>query len=201
MSRQGAKMRERIVILMMIGILTAGFSSLKAAVPIEGMEYSIVETAFSAQLDTPLARLDLIPAYGPAPVAVMNLDPRNAVLGPARSSLSPKIGTRSFGDVMFEASAVSLVALNIADYLSTREALKYRGLQEGNPLMKNVVKDPAGFAALKIGVAAASYISMKSLYKKNKALAWVVSTASNALMSYVVSNNIRLVHQARASRP
>jgi hypothetical protein len=101
------------------------------------------------------------------------------------------------GKAFFDANLVLMVGLNIADYVSTREALKYPGLTETNPLMKPFVKSPAAFAAVKFGTTALSYWSMKALFKKNKTVAWIMTTASNVLLSYVVANNYRLVQGAR----
>ena len=58
-------------------------------------------------------------------------------------------------------------------------------------MMKPFVKSPVAFAAVKIGFTALSYLSLKGLYKKNKPMAWVASTAANLLLSYVVSNNVQ----------
>lgn len=102
------------------------------------------------------------------------------------------------GKAIFDANLVLMVGLNVADYLSTREALKYPGLNETNPLMKPFVKSPAAFAAIKLGTTALSYWSMKSLFKRNRTMAWIMTTASNALLSYVVANNYRLIQGARA---
>jgi len=102
------------------------------------------------------------------------------------------------GKALFDANLVLMVGLNIADYISTREALKYPGLEETNPLMKPFVKNPAAFAAIKFGTTALSYWSMKAIFKKNKTVAWIMTTASNALLSYVVANNVRLIQGARA---
>jgi hypothetical protein len=102
------------------------------------------------------------------------------------------------GKALFDANLVLMVGLNIADYISTREALKYPGLEETNPLMKPFVKSPAAFAAIKLGTTALSYWSMKAIFKKNKTVAWIMTTASNALLSYVVANNVRLIQGARA---
>jgi len=102
------------------------------------------------------------------------------------------------GKALFDANLVLMVGLNIADYFSTREALKYPGLTETNPLMKPFVKSPAAFAAVKLGTTALSYLSMKAIFKKNKTFAWVMTTASNVLLSYVVTNNMRLIQGARA---
>jgi hypothetical protein len=99
---------------------------------------------------------------------------------------------------LFDLNLVVLVALNVADYFSTREALKYPGLHEANPLMQPFVKSPAAFAAIKIGTTALTFWSMKALFKKNRTVAWVLTTASNVLMSYVVASNLQRIHQARA---
>ncbi|HOI44169.1 MAG TPA: DUF5658 family protein [Candidatus Aminicenantes bacterium] len=98
---------------------------------------------------------------------------------------------------LFTTSLLAMAALNVADYLSTKEALKYPGLQEGNPLMKPFVKNDLAFAAVKAGTTVLSYIGMKSLFKKSRMTAWVMSTAANFMLSYVVANNMRLIHQAR----
>jgi hypothetical protein len=102
------------------------------------------------------------------------------------------------GRALFDANLVLMVGLNVADYVSTREALKYPGLSETNPLMKPFVKSPAAFAAVKLGTTALSYLSMKALFKRNRTMAWVMTTASNVLLSYVVANNMRLIQGARA---
>jgi hypothetical protein len=102
------------------------------------------------------------------------------------------------GKALFDANLVLMVGLNIADYVSTRAALKYPGLEETNPLMKPFVKNPAVFAAIKLGTTALSYWSMKAIFKKNRTVAWIMTTAGNALLSYVVANNVRLIQGARA---
>jgi hypothetical protein len=99
---------------------------------------------------------------------------------------------------MFDASLLSLIALNVADFVSTRECLKYPHLSEGNPVMKPFVKDPVVFAAVKGGLTILSVLGTRALYKRSKPLGWIVSIASNLALSYVVSNNVRLLQQARA---
>jgi len=101
------------------------------------------------------------------------------------------------GKAFFDANLVLMVGLNVADYFSTRAALKYPGLSETNPLMKPFVKSPAAFAAVKFGTTALSCLSMKALFKKNRTMAWIMTTASNALLSYVIANNMRLIQGAR----
>jgi len=162
------------------------------------------ETAMAPLNPSPLANLDLLPLPVPASearsvgFAALDLNPRSVVAKYGPASLGRGIDFRAVGDRLFDVSLYSLIALNIADYFSTREALRYPGLQEGNPLMKSIVKSPVAFAAVKIGISAVSYWSMKNLYKKSKALAWVVSTASNFALSYVVSNNVRLINKFSA---
>ena len=102
-----------------------------------------------------------------------------------------------FESTFFEASLIANVALNAADYFSTREALKYEGLEEGNPLMKPFVKNDLTFAAVKIGMTMTNYFVMKKLFKRNKTLAWIASIVSNMALSYVVSNNMSHIYEAR----
>jgi hypothetical protein len=98
---------------------------------------------------------------------------------------------------LFDASLIAHAALNVADYFSTREALKYPGLQEGNPLMKPFVKNDFAFAAVKIGITAGNHFLMKNIYKNNKTMGWIISLTSNFLMSCIVVHNFELINQAR----
>jgi hypothetical protein len=104
---------------------------------------------------------------------------------------------KNSGSALFTASLVSLTALNVADYLSTCKALKYSQLQEGNPLMKSITKNTLVFAGVKLGIAVCDYLILKKIYKKNKALGWVLTTAANAALSYVVYNNMKMIQRAQ----
>jgi len=163
--------------------------------------YTIIETALAPTQGSPFTNLDLIPQpasdSSSSDFIKMNLYPRSVTLNSSRDYFNPAIRVSTAGDTLFTVSALSLVALNIADYFSTKEALTHPGLSEGNPLMKPFTKNPVVFAAVKAGISVFSYWSMKGLYKKSKPLAWVVSLATNFAMSYVVSNNIRLINQVK----
>jgi len=138
------------------------------------------------------------PALSPMEILVVESLPAlspQMVIPPRMPSFRPTVRS---GKAFFDANLVLMVGLNVADYISTREALKYPGLSETNPLMKPFVKSPAAFAAVKFGTTALSYLSMRAIFKKNKTVAWVMTTASNVLLSYVVANNVRLIQGARA---
>lgn len=189
-------MKKTIATLIMISMLamTASAVSLMSDASI----YSITETALLPSVFSPLAGLDLIPEPAPkAGYATMILDPDQVVINPGHRYLTQGFRAGRAVDAMFDASLLATVALNIADYLSTTEALKYPGLSEGNPIMKPFVKNPYVFAAVKAGFTAFSYLSMKSLYKRNKPLAWILSTAANMAMGYVVSNNYQMIKMAK----
>jgi len=102
-----------------------------------------------------------------------------------------------FQDSLFEATLVANLALHAADYFSTREALKYQGLQEGNPLMKPFVKNDMTFAAVKIGLTVSNHFAMRKIYKKNKTIGWILSIVSNLALSYVVSSNMAHINEFR----
>jgi len=177
--------------------------SVLAALALAGGPLSASEWEIETLVDTPLQRSEFVlPASlpGPAPVELLF---EEAVPAP---SLRPSIPLNlpiykpsgDLGKSLFDANLVLMVGLNVADYISTKEALKYPGLEETNPLMKPFVKSPAAFAAIKLGTTALSYLSMKAIFKRNRTVAWIMTTASNALLSYVVANNMRLIQGARA---
>lgn len=97
----------------------------------------------------------------------------------------------------FTASLVSFTVLNAADYFSTREALKYSGVEEANPLMKPFAKNDMAFAALKLGMTASNVYLLQKLHEKNKTLAWVISGLCNAALSYVVVHNLKVIQKVR----
>jgi len=97
----------------------------------------------------------------------------------------------------FTTSMVTLAALNVADYLTTMNALKHEGLVEGNPIMKPFVKREWAFAAIKIGLTTGNYLLLKNIHKKNKTLAWILSSAGNFIMSYIVARNLKMIDSLR----
>jgi hypothetical protein len=148
----------------------------------------------------PASALTLTPA--PEPVQLpLTWDDSTLVLQADLIVPRPLPGFGPSGDAektMFDVNLIALVALNAADYFSTRQALKYPGLREANPLLQPFVKSPAAFAAIKIGTTALTCWSMKALFKKNRTVAWILTTASNVLTSYVVASNLQRIHRARA---
>ena len=103
----------------------------------------------------------------------------------------------SFGNSMFTASLALNLVLNAGDYFTTREALRYPGTMEGNPLLKGIVKSPFAFAAFKLGATALSVYLLGSIYKKNKTLGWIMSMVANSVLAYAVVNNYRAIQIAR----
>jgi hypothetical protein len=184
-------MRNRVPLIL-------AFITLVAWAPLQGSEPSSETLVTTALGPAPLFALTAPPALAPqAPAFEGFVIPETSNFQVPRPLPSPRMSSNA-GKALFDANLVLMVGLNVADYFSTKEALKYPGLEETNPLMKPFVKSPTAFAAIKIGTTALSYWSMKSLFKKNRTMAWIMTTASNALLSYVVVNNMRLVQRARA---
>jgi hypothetical protein len=179
---------------------------LALAVPVAASEAASSETMWEIIVPTGLQPSSLSlpdPLPAPAPIAAELLSVEPAPVLQTPSALAPRIPTFDPvvrpGKALFDANLVLMVGLNVADYISTRQALKYPGLAETNPLMKPFVKSPAAFAAVKLGTTALSYLSMKAIFKRNRTVAWVMTTATNALLSYVVANNYRLIQGARSA--
>ncbi|MBM3297307.1 MAG: hypothetical protein FJY83_06870 [Candidatus Aminicenantes bacterium] len=102
-----------------------------------------------------------------------------------------------FESAAFTGTLFSLAALNVADYLSTREALKYPGVAEGNPFMSLVVNNSWAFAAVKLATTAYFYYGLKKMHGRNKTTAWVMTLAANALYSFVIYNNLTVIDKMR----
>lgn len=109
--------------------------------------------------------------------------------------------TSGFGDTLFTTSLIASSLLQAADYFTTIKALQHEGLREANPLMKPFVDKPYAFAALKAGIVTLNYVLMKNLYKRDKTMAWVISTVTNLAFSYVVAHNLHMIDRAQAQHP
>ena len=100
-------------------------------------------------------------------------------------------------DSLFTASSMTLIALNVADYISTKQALKYDILQEANPFMKPFAKSNLAFAAVKVGLTIGNHYLMRSMFRRHKKTAWILNLVSNAIMTAIVVNNFSQIHKAR----
>lgn len=88
---------------------------------------------------------------------------------------------------------VASAALQGYDAYSTMSALN-RGAVEANPLMKNVVKSPVAFVALKATVAATSIMAAEKLWKGGNRIGAIgVMVASNVAMGFVAAHNARVL--------
>jgi hypothetical protein len=177
--------------------ILAGITIFAASLVFLGASETSSETLIATSLGPPIA-ISVTATPLPAPFDFTAAEPTLAM---QTSTFLPKPAVLGRspdpGKTLFNVNLVALVALNIADYVTTREALKCSGLSEVNPLMKPFVNSPAAFAAIKIATTALTYWSFKALFKKNRTMAWVLTTTSNVLLSYVVANNIQMIKGAR----
>ena len=98
---------------------------------------------------------------------------------------------------LYTTSLLAFTALNVADYLTTIKGLKYEGLKEANPMLKPFSKNMIVFSAVKLGLTVYNVYFLKNLHKKNKTLAWIISTAGNIALTYVVLNNMKHIQNAQ----
>lgn len=194
MCRKGARIVKKAWLVFVV------FIALSSAARAESdLIVVLLETPLPAAPASPLQSLDLIPVPAPAiqdrsfPVIVCTASPANF----GQKFVLPSIKASDLGDSLYNASLISFVALNAADYFSTLEALNSPGVEEKNPMLKSVVKDPYAFAAVKIGFTALACYSLKTLYKKSRPLAWALSIAANLACSYIVSNNYRIINRCK----
>ena len=151
-------------------------------------ENARTENSFEPQLFT-LKQMDSQPA-------ARFEDPAYAEAAPAFIPQPPSmdiIGRGTFGDAAFKSTLALNLALNVADFFSTRAALIHDGVIEANPFMKGLVKSPLLFAGVKLGASALSIFLLDHIYKKNKTLGWIMTTITNSVLGYVVTNNMRVI--------
>jgi hypothetical protein len=186
-------MKNRLAIIILAG-------GLIAATPASASE-AVWEVLVSTGLQPSTSVLpNPLPAPAIVPFEVLAAEPAPAS-GP-QIAAPPRIPVFTVGRpssrAFFDANLVIMVGLNVADYFSTKAALKYPGLEETNPLMRPFVKSPAAFAAIKAGTTVLTYLSFRAIFKRNRTMGWIMTTVTNGLLSYVVANNVRLIQAARA---
>jgi hypothetical protein len=110
-------------------------------------------------------------------------------------------GGRSFWNTaentLFGASLLAFAGMNVADYLLTRESLKYPEAGETNPILRPIVKNAVTFALFKAGYVALSALGLNSLHRNDKPMAWALSIASNVLVALAVSHNINQLNKVK----
>lgn len=192
MNTKETKMKTKMILAVLAAVCVLSVGSVSA----NEIEFSLVGTVpmpqsslYSAQVMNLAAPMSGSPVASPAPAPAFTL-PINIVRPQGFGGARLEKG-------FFTASLGAMIALNVADYITTRQALKYSGLSEGNPLMKPFVKNPYVFAAVKGGITVLSVWGMNKLFKRDRKMAWVMTTVSNFLLSYVVANNMRLVSRMR----
>lgn len=167
-------------------IAAAAAAVLAIALSASAASNSILETAGRPAADPETAGLSAS-ADVPPPGFTFQVQP---VFKPA-----PRF---QFESAAFTGSLFSLAALNVADYLSTREALKYPGVAEGNPVMSLVVKNAWAFAAVKLATTAYLSYSLTKMRGRNRTTAWIMSLAANAVYTWVVYNNLSVIDKVRS---
>lgn len=110
----------------------------------------------------------------------------------------PYLKAEKIENTFFTSSLITLSLLNLADFITTNKALRYEGLEEGNPILRPVVKNKAAFALIKAGLTYFNYKLLKKVHRQNKTVGWVLSALSNAVMGYVVWHNLKMIEKAQS---
>ena len=148
---------------------------------------ALTTPAFAADADT--ATTSLATASTTAIAAVSNTASAADADSDTRSYRRFSYGRPSLLPAMYMTSA----ALQGYDAMSTMKALKNGG-REANPFMQAIVKRPAAFVAMKVGVTAASIMAAEQLWKGNHRLGAIgLMVASNAMMGVVAAHNSRVI--------
>lgn len=94
-------------------------------------------------------------------------------------------------DWMYNGLETSYIGLNIADYITTQQAMK-KGAKEANPIMKPFVKNKSTFALIKAGGTLTTIYFSRKIKKENPKTALGLLLALNIFYGYVVNNNYQV---------
>lgn len=199
-NKMNKKMSNKVAMAAIAILMTVSTGAALTVDP--AAEFTLVNSA--SLVPNTMFAPEIVRLATPAPAIAKSMQISPAAIAAPQTSFIPRGPLNDFSrgerleKTLFMTNLVAMVALNVADYVSTKQALKYPGLTEGNPMMKPFVKNAVIFAAVKAGTTVLSVWGMKTLWKRNKTAAWLLTTASNVLLSYVVTNNMRLLSKVRA---
>lgn len=164
-------------------------------------KFTLIETSLEEvkpQIAIDFTNLGLVDleANGQIQYSPPSLNLKNSQLSLVTPPISSLVSKRN-NSAFFITAVSSTVILQAADYLTTLNAIKYSSLQEGNPVLKNVVHDPLLFGAVKLCVTGLQVVLLKKLHESNRTLGWIVGTALNVAVSCVVANNISKIQRAQ----
>ena len=97
---------------------------------------------------------------------------------------------------LFTTSLVTMTALNIVDYFSTKAAIRQTGLKEGKPPHEALRQERRRFRRRQGRNDSPQRLGFEApLQERQKPRHGFCPTVSNFLLSYVVANNMRLIRQ------
>jgi len=129
-----------------------------------------------------------------APAAAEQITPGPAIARPGRVRLDWYEAHRR--PMALPALYASLASLQVYDVYSTTRALA-NGAHEANPMMKNIVGNPALFWSVKAAATIAPMMAAERLWKKNKMAAVAMMVATNGVMAAVAAHNASVLGRVR----
>jgi hypothetical protein len=96
----------------------------------------------------------------------------------------------------FHALTAAFLTLSVLDSYTTSVALKH-GLQEKNPVIAPIAADSTALYITKAALAVTTIIAAKQVWTVNRVAGIVTMVAANAVSSFVVMHNARLIQAAR----
>ena len=145
---------------------------------------AIISIPATATHDAPLIatsvfHLSPVPPLPPPPRSIAS-----GVRAHARGDFTA--GERPSSLIPLYASFATLQAL---DYHSTRRALENGSGREANPLMREIVKSPPAFIAVKAAATASVIVVGEKMWKKNRLGAVLFVAGANVALGVVVAKN------------
>ena len=99
-------------------------------------------------------------------------------------------------DWIYNGLEASYIGLNIADYITTRQAME-KGAWEANPIMRPFVKNKPAFASIKAGATLTTLYLYRKVKKEKPKVAFGLLLALNIFYGHIVNNNYQVKLQLK----
>lgn len=192
---------RRLLPVLVLGMLPALKALPAEHFPTAGSRLTFTPLPPLRALFTRTELLSLLPPPS-APANRLNLTaPRLSSPPRAAEVLVQPSGWAKAESALFAGTLVSLVGLNIADYLATREVLKTIGPEELNPLAKAFSRNDLALVAYKLGTTYLNVVGLRGIHRANKPMAWALSLISNFLVSYTLASSLEQLDGSGNGQP
>ena len=113
------------------------------------------------------------------------------LVGTLLTPLNAQEKKKKRSDWIYNGLEASYIGLNIADYITTRQAME-KGAWEANPIMRPFVKNKPAFASIKAGATLTTLYLSRKVKKEKPKVAFGLLIIGNLVYGYLANHNYKV---------